>query len=178
MGRVRERPLAPTQADIDKLTTAIDDVLGVHAHELVTEYCNEAGKFAATTFDKLADDDANEPDVIGRDDLLAVTMLNVYVPAPAVRNILSPAGTDAITQVLRPLPTNIDLWRAELEDLRKAEAAWKELGKRENAHRPSDGRQAPGPEAPAAGPDRRYRGDGDHAGTDKPVLGHASRGDH
>lgn len=58
-----------------------DVALDLHAAALVKAYFDPVGPFAGATFDTLGD---NEPDHVGADDLLAVTLLDVKVPALVV----------------------------------------------------------------------------------------------
>ena len=90
------------------------------ADDWVTEYFKPEGPFAADTFDTIG---TNDPYRITSDDLLAVTFLDVALPPPAVRLLLG-AQAQHVTDLLGPVPSEIDLWAASEEHLDAAERVW------------------------------------------------------
>ena len=101
----------------------IDVALDLHAAALVKAYFDPGGPFAGATFDTLGD---NEPDHVGADDLLAVTLLDVRVPALVVRRVLD-QDQPAIGAAIGAIPDSVDLWDATDEELAPALAAWDRL---------------------------------------------------
>jgi len=101
----------------------VDDALDGHAAGLLTAYFKPEGPFAGATFDTLG---TNERNRIGEDDLLAVTLLDLRVPALAVRRLL---GEDeaAAGAAIGDIPDDVDLWEADDDQLARAQAAWDRL---------------------------------------------------
>lgn len=87
------------------------------ADQLVAQFFDTAGPFAATTFDALPDNDRN---LLTTTDLLAVTLLDVALPPPSVRRLLE-SEADKFNNLLTAVPDEVDLWDASDEDLANAE---------------------------------------------------------
>ena len=100
--------------------TRLDAALAPPAAELVEAYYELTGPFAAATFDLLG---ANDPMRITVADLLAVTLLNVLVPAHAVRALLGDEA-ETISELLAAVPPDVALWDAGDSDLDAATALW------------------------------------------------------
>lgn len=105
------------------LSVAIDAAIADPAGDLVADYFDDEGPFAAATFDTIG---CNDPFKISTDDLLAVTLLDVSVPARAVRQILDRDAL-AISTSLAAIPEGRDLWHALDADLAAANALWQRL---------------------------------------------------
>ena len=90
------------------------------AQRLVEQFFDTDGPFAATTYDTLPDNDRNR---FTTTDLLAVTLLDVALPPPAVRSLLE---TDAETfkNLLSAVPDDVDLWDVSDENVAHAEALY------------------------------------------------------
>lgn len=94
--------------------TALDVVLeGDGAVALAKRYFDPAGPFAARTFHA---DGVNRPSVIGRDDLLAVTLLDVRLRPLAVRCILEQSSAAGVLDEEK-LPFDRCLWDATSDEL-------------------------------------------------------------
>lgn len=92
-------------------------VLGApKARELVAIYFDPESKFSGVTFDTVG---TNDPNRIGIDDLLALSMLDVAVKPRGVRAVLGPSARD-FTRLLKKVPFNRDLWEASDADLAHA----------------------------------------------------------
>ncbi len=87
---------------------AIDAVLIPHPSGLVAEYYDDNGPFAGTSFGN----------VIGTNDLLALTLLDVAVPARGLRGVLG-AEAAALSAGLSRVPSNVPLWEADDEVLNR-----------------------------------------------------------
>lgn len=93
------------------------------AAALVREYFDTSGPFAASTFETIG---RILPDIIREEDLLAVSLLGVTYPPPAIRALLG-ASAAHITCLLEKVPDGVDLWAATDEDLAAADSVWHEL---------------------------------------------------
>jgi hypothetical protein len=98
----------------------IDDALAEPAGELVNDYFDREGPFAADTFETLGD---NPPTEISLDDLLALTTLGVQLKPPALRKLLG-EDHEVVHRRLRQVPSDVDLWDASDEMLRSAAEFW------------------------------------------------------
>lgn len=66
-------------------------------------YYRTAGEYAGASFASIG---TNDPGAIAADDLFAVTLLSVSIPAGAARLLTEPGETrDSVTEALRALPT-------------------------------------------------------------------------
>ncbi len=102
---------------------AIDDLLVPRAAELVSAYYDDHGPFAGATFEQLG---RNDPESIGTDDLLAVTLLDVAVKPRGVRQILG-AEAAYLSTALRDLDGDLPLWEADDFVLHTATELWQRL---------------------------------------------------
>ncbi len=98
----------------------IDAALAEPARDLVREYFDHAGPFAADTFDTLGENRRTE---ISIDDLLALTTLDVQLRPAALRTLLGERSEEAGAR-LSEIPWNVDLWQSSDETLRSATAFW------------------------------------------------------
>lgn len=105
------------------LGSRIDDALAEPAGDLVREYFDHAGPFAADTFETLGQ---NPPTEISNDDLLALTTLDVQLGPRALRKLLGDCSQEA-TRRLSKVPSNVDLWESSEENLDAAAAFWEFL---------------------------------------------------
>jgi hypothetical protein len=105
------------------VAAAIDKILIPEAVVLVAEYYDEAGPFAGATFETLG---VNEPDTVGIDDLLALTLLDVAVSARGLRRVLG-ADAPAISAALTHIPCDVPLWEADDEVLDRCGQLWTAL---------------------------------------------------
>lgn len=78
------------------------------AEGLLAAYYDKAGPFAGDTFDRFG---LNDPDKVGADDLLAVSMLDVPIKPLALRRLLGDRA-DQVTEAMAALPRSLDLWDA------------------------------------------------------------------
>jgi hypothetical protein len=110
---------AATGEALDRL----DAVLEPPAAGLIAAYFDSTtnNRFAAEAFDTIGE---NDPLAIGPDDLLATTMLDIRFSPASVRPILGP-DREALTELLRQIPSGTDIWQADDDDLANAEALWK-----------------------------------------------------
>lgn len=93
------------------------------ARELVGAYYTPEGKFAGATFESLGE---NSRDSFGLDDLLALTLLDLALSPPAVRQVLGPRAV-RLAQLLGEVPDDIDLWEATDQQLQAAGLVHAEL---------------------------------------------------
>ncbi|MCA9686758.1 MAG: hypothetical protein KC457_31620 [Myxococcales bacterium] len=105
-----------------RIGEALDAVLDGDGAVLLAEaYFDPAGPFAARSFHA---DGVNDPLVIGRDDLLAVTLLDVRFPPLALRQLLDEPSEASEWLADDVLPAGLCLWDAKphhlnaLEELR------------------------------------------------------------
>jgi len=103
----------------------IDAVLEPPAAELVAAYFEPAteNRFAAEAFDTLGE---NDPLVIGADDILATTLLDIRFSPAAVRAILGPDRGD-LMDLLRDVPSGADIWQATDREFAHARVLWNRL---------------------------------------------------
>lgn len=97
-----------------------EDIATPRLSELLAAYYDPAGGFAGVTFDSLG---ANPPNEITRDDLLAVTLLDVRWSPSAVRRLLGEDGTQA-TILLVGINSVMNLWEASDDTLAAIEPMW------------------------------------------------------
>jgi hypothetical protein len=71
----------------------------------IARYFDES--FTGSQFESLADADPNR---ITANDIVAVSTLGVTVPAGVSVWLLSAAGQDAVSELLRTVPTEVDIW--------------------------------------------------------------------
>lgn len=90
---------------------------------LVSEYYDETGSFAGALFETLG---TNDPNRIGLDDLLALTLLDVKVTPPGVRRVLGADAAD-LSACLAALPSDLPLWEADDAVLDQADELFKRL---------------------------------------------------
>lgn len=92
--------------------------------ELVSAYFNYDQRFAGFTFDDVGE---NQPDRITPSDLLAVSLLDVSIPAPAVRALLENSAT--WSEFLREdrIPSDQPLWLMTDEQYGIADEMWQAL---------------------------------------------------
>ena len=86
-------------------------------------------RFSGSVFDSFAGG-GDRPDVQSRithEDVLAVAAVNVTVSARLSRQLLTDPVAGSLEQLLRRLPTDVDLWDAEDETLAVARQAWEEI---------------------------------------------------
>lgn len=121
MRRPRSDELASTAAT--RLGEAIDVAISPPARELVACYFDVSRPFAAATFDTLGYNDSYR---VGPDDLLAVTLLDVSIPALALRTILG-EDNEHISDLLSAIPIGTDLWKASAAHLDAANELWQHL---------------------------------------------------
>lgn len=95
------------------------------ADQLVAQFFDTTGRFAATTFDTLPD---NPPNLFTTTDLLAVTLLDVALPPDSIRRVLDTEG-GSLSELLAAIPADVDLWNATDDDLANAEALYWSLRK-------------------------------------------------
>lgn len=93
------------------------------ADKLVAQFFDTTGRFAATTFDTLPD---NPPDRFTTSDLLAVTLLDVALPPPSVRQLLDTESAK-FRELLAAVPNDVDLWAATDYDLDHARTLYRSL---------------------------------------------------
>lgn len=101
----------------------IDELLAEPTRDLVREYFDHEGPFAADTFETLGQ---NPPSDISNDDLLAVTTLDVQLTASALRQLLHKRSDEA-RRLLADIPGDVDLWEATDDALLAAAAFWEFL---------------------------------------------------
>lgn len=101
----------------------IDALLIPQAAALVSEYYDETGPFAGATFETLG---TNEPNRIGVDDLLALTLLDVKVTPPGIRQVLT-RDAALLSASLAAIPTDLPLWEADDATLERATQLYKHL---------------------------------------------------
>lgn len=111
---MRVRPGAPVMTELHERVLRLVEK---PADRLVAQFFDTAGLFAATTFDLLPD---NLPDRFTTTDLLAVTLLDVALPPPAIRRLLE-SEASAFNGLLSAVAVEVDLWDASEDDLAKAE---------------------------------------------------------
>lgn len=98
-----------------RIGEALDAVLdGDGAVRLAEAYFDPAGPFAARSFHA---DGVNDPLAIGRDDLLAVTMLDVRFPPLAIRRLLEQPSYASELLAEELLPAGLCLWQVSTEQL-------------------------------------------------------------
>lgn len=86
-------------------------------------------RFSGSLFDSFAGG-GDRPDVESRithEDVLAVAAVNVTVSARLTRQLLSDPVAGWLEQLLRQLPTDVDLWDAEDDTLAIARRAWDQI---------------------------------------------------
>ena len=86
-------------------------------------------RFSGSVFDSFAGG-GDRPDVQSRithEDVLAVAAVNVTVSARLSRQLLTDPVAGRLEQLLRRLPTDVDLWDADDEMLAVARQAWEEI---------------------------------------------------
>ena len=71
-------------------------------------FSGEGGRFTGSQFEDLVDCD--HPNEITVRDLVAVTMHSVQVPARPARWLLSHGGREAVHNLLREVPDDVDIW--------------------------------------------------------------------
>lgn len=93
-------------------------------HTAVEKYFSLSGDtFTGSQFELLCD--AAEPNTITADDLVAVTMLSVDIPARVSRWLLGAEGCSSVGALLQQIPTDVDIWDPQAADLlRKDGPAW------------------------------------------------------
>ena len=89
------------------------ELLEPPAEGLLADYFDLEGPFAADTFDTF---EVTHPDQVLASDLLAVTMLDVRIRPLALRQILGRSAQE-LSNGLRLLPTDLDLWEASDDQL-------------------------------------------------------------
>jgi hypothetical protein len=92
--------------------------------ELARAYFDPAGPFAGSTFDDVGE---NPPDRITPSDLLAVSLLDVSIPAPAVRTLLEHADTWSGYLSEDRVPSDQPLWEMTDEQYAAADEMWQAL---------------------------------------------------
>lgn len=90
------------------------------ATQLVEQFFDTEGPFAATTFDTLPNNDRNR---FTTTDMLAATLLDVALPPPSVRRLLQ-TEADEFNGLLAMVPDEVDLWNVSDADLAHAEALY------------------------------------------------------
>lgn len=108
---------------VSGLGAAIDVAIDPPADKLVQAYFKRGGNFAADTFDTLG---YNDPFRVATDDLLAVTLLDVHVPALALRRMLGD-DRELLSHMLEAIPIATDLWGATTDHLVAAGGFWDHL---------------------------------------------------
>lgn len=101
-------PRAQPRGDDAQLRQRLVDVLQPPAEQLLEDYYDPDGPFAGASFDTLG---TNDPDRVGSDDLLAVSMLDIRIRPRALRRLLGP-DQEQVAERLAALPTDVDLWNA------------------------------------------------------------------
>lgn len=109
--------------DADDMGKRIDQLAAEPARDLVREYFDHEGRFAADIFETLGDNPQNE---ISNDDLLALTTLDVQLKPLALRQLLGNRSEEA-RRLLADVPSDMDLWEASDDVLLAAEAFWEFL---------------------------------------------------
>lgn len=109
------------KADVARSIDALLDL--PESRQLVSRYYDEKGTFAGRLFDQLGQ---NSPNVFTRDDLLAVTLLDVRFTPTGIRSILG-SEADVLAEELSRLPPNLALWDADDAQLDCAEPLWRRL---------------------------------------------------
>ena len=105
------------------VTENLLSVLTDPSASLVSAYFDPSQPFAGSTFDTLGD---NDPNQLGIDDLLAVTLLDVSIKPIAMRNILE-RDQDEIHRKLVDIGPDTDLWTADPRSLDAAADLWQFL---------------------------------------------------
>lgn len=114
--------MEPVKADVARSIDALLDL--PESRQLVSRYYDEKGTFAGRLFDQLGQ---NPPNVFTRDDLLAVTLLDVQFTPTGIRSILG-SEADVLAEELSRLPPNLALWDADDAQLDTcAEPLWRRL---------------------------------------------------
>jgi hypothetical protein len=88
----------------------------------VAAYFSEPG-FAGMTFSDLGD---NPPDEIITDDLLAVSLLDIFWRPEVIRTLFG-SQRQQLSQMLTAIPPDIDIWDAEDDALRRIDVLWDAL---------------------------------------------------
>lgn len=94
------------------------------ARELVAAYFDANRPFAGFTFTTLGE---NAPATVGLDDLLAVSLLDVRITAPAVRWFQDPVHREHVSRQLESIDPEVTLWEASEDLLERAEGLWETL---------------------------------------------------
>lgn len=102
---------------------AIRRILGDHSAALVDAFYNSDHRFAGATFDTL---EPVEPDAFTASDVLATSLLDVPFLPRAVRRLLD-SERDEYEELLRRVPSQVDLWAATDEQLRPAYDLWAKI---------------------------------------------------
>lgn len=111
---------------VEQTRDAVEVLLDEPAARLLLEaYYDPAGRFAASTFETLG---RNDPEVLGDDDLLAITLLDVRVPPDTIRQILG-ADSASLSEGLRAIGSDTPLWKATDRALVAAGTMWDSLRK-------------------------------------------------
>lgn len=82
---------------------------------LKTYFSTEGNGFTGSQFENLIKD--SDPHAITDRDLIALTTLSVDVPARAALWILSKEGQDEISEHLRQIPVDTDIWDPRVKDI-------------------------------------------------------------
>src|SRR3954469_1651376 len=99
------------------------------SNALSTYFHGGLRRFSGSVFDSFAGG-GDRPDVESRithEDVLAVAAVNVTVSTRLSRQLLTDPVAGHLEQLLRQLPTDVDLWDAEDETLEVARQAWEEI---------------------------------------------------
>lgn len=110
-------------AQTKTLSDRVDDLLSVpQSADLLSAYFDPDGTFAGRLFDDLGD---NPPYAISRDDLLAVSLLDVRFRPVALRALLD---SRPLVAMLCEIPVGVPLWEADDAVLYgKADPLWRSL---------------------------------------------------
>lgn len=100
---------------------AIENLLGEPvARALLEAYYDPTGRFAASTFESMGN---NDPYCITTDDLLALTLLDVSVPPDTLRDVLG-ADAESLSKRLRSIGPDASLWEAPDAQIAAASQMW------------------------------------------------------
>ncbi len=115
---------APVTDTANAVANRIKDIIEApKASELVAAYFDPASPFSGATFDSVG---TNDLFTFSVDDLLALTMLDVGLKPLAVREVLG-HGQATLSELLRAVPHEQDLWEATDETLDAATRLFAEL---------------------------------------------------
>lgn len=107
------------------VAAGIDLLLGEpQLEKLLASYFAHDGPFAGHTFDSIGE---NPSDEFTASDLLAVTLLDVVFPAPAVREVLE--NPSQWRPLLAAVPSTLRLWEMTDPVYRDADSLWRKLTK-------------------------------------------------